>query len=303
MVSPLTHLRDQSWAVAASPHQGRTSEAFLLSHEDQAPLFAKRVALQNPASGADPALREERILTSLAALAARGVCFNFVTVLLSGLSRDARHLELVLERGGENLGALGALPLVSLREVLFQVVYALSVAQREFRFVHYDLHAGNVLVEPVGPGRHCAIELRDGRVFYVRHTLAKVADFGLSCLEDAEGPVYNNRNAQRGAFDPAHDLHHFADYVSRVCIEDRLASANVTGMKQLKALKRAMHSAGCTPDSLLRHPFFDAMREPPSPQSRLWLRAQDRELRATSAASAEGEDGVRKSPRKRIKRT
>jgi hypothetical protein len=38
------------------------------------------------------------------------------------------------------------------RSVLFQLLYALFIAQREFQFVHHDLHAKNILLQDLPAG-------------------------------------------------------------------------------------------------------------------------------------------------------
>lgn len=76
----------------------------------------------SPENGTDPAIREERILHSLHKLVEHGICFNFVTVVMSGPTSDAGHLELVMEKGGNNLSSFSTLTLAELREILFQLV-------------------------------------------------------------------------------------------------------------------------------------------------------------------------------------
>jgi hypothetical protein len=76
----------------------------------------------SPENGTDPAIREERILHSLHKLVEHNICFNFVTVVVSGPTSDALHLELVMEKGGDCLSSLTELSLAGLREVLFQLV-------------------------------------------------------------------------------------------------------------------------------------------------------------------------------------
>lgn len=219
----------------------------------------------SPENGTDPAIREERILHSLRKLVDHSICFNFVTVVMSGPTSDAAHLELVMEKGGNSLASVSEMALADVREVLFQLVYALAVAQREFRFVHYDLHSGNVLVSAMPAKKYCQITTLQGHTHYLRRQLVLLADFGLSCLEDEDYAVYNKKNAMRGAFDPSHDLMHFVGYVNRLRISDRASNANVAALKQLKALKRAMGAPETTPAHLLAHEFFLALRkEPPA---------------------------------------
>ena len=215
----------------------------------------------SPDNANDKAYREHRILVALRRLLERGLCFNFVTVVLSGTSGDDDCMELVMEKSGERLSERRTMTVAQLREMLFQLLYALDVAQRELRFVHYDLHSKNVLVEDLERGTACAIALADGRVFYSQHVLVKIADFALSSIELDGESICNPKHAMRGAFDPGYDVCSFAPYLNeaeRFKISDRLEQ--VEAMRLLAQLKRDMKSSSRNaPGLLLQHVFFSPL--------------------------------------------
>jgi serine/threonine protein kinase len=297
-VSPLSLLREDSWNVTTSPHQGRSSQAFLLDRDSTAgeneELFVKKVLIMSPENMNDKAYREQRILRALKELDDRDQCFNFVTMLLSGISEN-EYLEMVLERGGATLHQRRQLTVAQLRDLLFQLLYALDVAQRELRFVHYDLHDKNLMIEDLKKGTALAIQLHDGRLFHCRSLLLKIADFALSRIDVGNETVYNTKNAMRGAFDPSHDLSNFVDCLARIDITDR--AEQIDAMKELKLLRHKMKTGTASPGTLLSLPFFSPLLEKLAPGECVVRRAVDRAPRQTTTTSGILE--TRQSPRKK----
>jgi hypothetical protein len=297
-VSPLSLLKEEQWNVTTSPHQGRSSQAFLLDRDSTAgeneELFVKKVLIMSPDNMNDKAYREQKILLALKELGDRGQCFNFVTMLLSGHS-DAEYLEMVMERGGETLHARRSMRLDQLREILFQLLYALDVAQRELRFVHYDLHDKNLMIEDLAENTSLSIQLADGRIFYCQSVLLKIADFALSRIELEGDTICNTKNPNRGAFDPAHDLSNFADCLSRIEITDR--AKQIDGMKDLKQLRHKMKTGTAGPGTMLSLPFFAPLLAKPPAGVRSIMRAIDRDAQPeTTTRPLE----PRQSPRKKL---
>ena len=261
--SPMSLLIDENFTVTHSPHQGRASMSFLLERSDstvEEELFVKRVLILSPENANDKAFREQRILSAFKELSEQKLCFNFVTMLLSGTSKD-NYLELVLEKGGGTLFHRKSVTLNEMREILFQILYALSVAQRELRFVHYDLHDKNILIENFEPKRGAKITLSEGSEFFMTKILVKIADFALSRIEQNGEEIYNTKNAMRGAFDPSHDLSLFVDCLARLNISDR--KKDIEGLKQLKTLRYRMKNSLAGPECLLKHEFFEELKKTP----------------------------------------
>ena len=262
-VSPLSALRDSQWSVRESPRQGRCSQTFFLDREstgENEELFVKKVLVMSPDNANDKAFREQRILSALTQLRTQGRCFNFVSLLDSGMTGDGEFVEMVLERAGATLRDSGELTMAEMREICFQLVYALHAAQSALRFVHYDLHDKNILLQPFpdhGAGR---ITLHDGRSFFCSRKLVKIADFGLARMETTDGEsIYNTKNATRGAFDRVHDLSELASSLAGKKISDRLS--RVEEAQQFKQLRVRMKSR--PPSELLDSPFFVPLMERP----------------------------------------
>lgn len=283
--------------MTTSPCQGRSSQAFLLDRDSTAgeneELFVKKVLIMSPDNVNDKAYREQKILLALKELSDRGQCFNFVTMLLSGHS-ETEYLEMVMERGGETLHARRSMTLGQLREILFQLLYALHVAQRELRFVHYDLHDKNLMIEDLADGTSLSIRLSDGRTFFCKSVLLKIADFALSRIELEGETIFNTKNPNRGAFDPAHDLSNFADCLARIEITDR--AKQVDGMKDLKQLRHKMKTGTSAPGTMLSLPFFTPLLEKPT-GAREIMTAIEREKQTEETTTRPLEP--RQSPRKK----
>jgi len=97
---------------------------------------------------------------------------------------------------------------------LFQVLHALHVAQREYRFMHYDLHFGNIMIVRLQQPTTITYEIirNDGAV--VHYCLeceisVKIADFGLSRLETDSYIVENSPSAEvrsEKEYQPIYDM-------------------------------------------------------------------------------------------------
>uniref|UniRef100_A0A6B2L5X4 Protein kinase domain-containing protein n=1 Tax=Arcella intermedia TaxID=1963864 RepID=A0A6B2L5X4_9EUKA len=113
----------------------------------------------------------------------------------------------VLECADKTLMEYKELTYYQWKAVLFQIFFALHVAQKEYEFVHNDLHFKNILiVEPSAPDEY--FEFRDGKQkWYLTGLFVKITDFGLSRirLED-QRIIYNKKRPETQAFTPMADV-------------------------------------------------------------------------------------------------
>lgn len=128
----------------------------------------KQQFVREPDNIRDQAFRECRILLQLNHLRLERKCFNFVHLeqwfksrppLLfgaehSGDTLTSVYMYFVLDFAQRNLylKQKERVEADEFRSILFQLLYALSVAQREFQFVHHDLHLKNILLQDQPPG-------------------------------------------------------------------------------------------------------------------------------------------------------
>ncbi|PWG73572.1 hypothetical protein DF186_22380, partial [Enterococcus hirae] len=80
------------------------------------------------------------------------------------------------------LMATGKITKEFVMRVYFQIVMALAVEYHEFDFTHYDLHAGNVLIQATPGNRFYLIPYTfEGRTVYIKtNVIVKIIDYGLS---------------------------------------------------------------------------------------------------------------------------
>lgn len=71
--------------------------------------------------------------------------------------------------------------------MIFQVMYTLNVAQKTHRYVHFDLHADNIMARPLPPNEINIYPLPDGQFAYTMFSFDTVLiDFGFNRIETSD---------------------------------------------------------------------------------------------------------------------
>jgi hypothetical protein len=233
-------------------------------------------------------VREWRIFNRLSSLAVRGLCFNFVQMADFYVERarqedgSARYVDFVLEFADARLdeATKRGLSLIEFKEVAFQLVWALHIAQREMQFVHWDLHARNVLLQRPQGGAVCSFaDQASDTTWYASHWIVKITDFGLSriLLEDDKTVVYNPKQGLSEVFTPGVDIEKVMQNLDGIKTSD-LADCE---KKLRREFRRELARASRPPFDLLRvlrHPFFKDLQTRPA----------DLDARPKMAASLQG---------------
>jgi len=216
------------------------------------------------------AQRERVIFQSLTSLYKASKCFNFIymhdwfeaeddeePLFAREEAQDEEEevrkypfMHFVLECADATLeSCLAKLSLRSYKEIIFQVLYALDIAGREYEFCHYDLHPKNVLLLSLPEDKKCCMYVRPSATFYTSGDIVKITDFGLSRLKTSEGKIlYNERDCLKELFTPGADLQSMAAWKT-----PRVSSAEEKQL--LSSFKRKLRVAN-SPAELLGHPFF-----------------------------------------------
>jgi len=277
----------------------------------------KKQHLKLPDDPKDPAYRELRILNELNRLHKENKCFNFIKYYTfakgsdmfpdegesnekeRGTTRDEQYLYMVMEYASETLYERvksGPLSIGAYKEILFQIVYTLAVAQETLQFVHNDLHMKNILLSKSLPsGTFCKYydPRNNGTSWYLRRgEIVKLADFGLSRAELPGGELLCNDTNKSLAFISSTDVEKVAIEFSRVkmevCIEDLIDEGIVSQislspeeatkllsskeaadlLKREKLLlsklrKKMLDIVGSSISDLLHHQFFDKLKARP----------------------------------------
>ena len=127
----------------------------------------KRQEIKDPKKKSDKAYREVRIFHHLKQLQEKNECFNFVQLkdwvktnssslpfsdeeeMDTGKDEQITFMLMVLEYGGEPLANMKSMNCRQFISVVFQVIFALHIAQKYFSFVHHDLHSKNILLKKI----------------------------------------------------------------------------------------------------------------------------------------------------------
>lgn len=158
----------------------------------------------------------------------------------------------------ERVLAGSTLELEEFRSVSFQLFYALYIAQREFQFMHHDLHPRNILLQDA-PASSCMVYHDGGNVWYLQGAVAKIVDFGLSRIRlKGNGPeevIYNVKDSFSEMFSAQYDIEKLTTELTK-CTKDTEAK------KFLSAVRKEARSHKPTRD-ILRHSFFDVLKNRP----------------------------------------
>jgi hypothetical protein len=146
----------------------------------------------------------------------------------------------------------------------FQLLWALACAQKQYSFVHNDLHMKNVLLCMPAASEFCQAYLDDSnQCWFTEGVLVKVTDFGLSRLTLTSNEVlYNTNNSFSELFDATRDLLELSQHLPSLR-KAVLAGVAVSDDESrlwrafLAAMKRAPNAK-----VLLSHEFFDVLKAP-----------------------------------------
>ena len=241
--------------------------------EEEKLVAVKKQVLASPTSVSDVSIREWRIFNRLAQLAARRQCINFVLMVECFVERRAederRYVDFVLEYADARLDEAarrGDVDLRGYREIVFQLLWALCVAEQEMRFVHRDMHLRNVLLQR--PARRTLVSYTDddGHTWWTRTWIVKISDFGLSRIELDDGTVVANpREPLSEAYTPHTDYESLLANLKGLKISD-WADAADSARSDVASFKRALSKACSNMTSirpLLLHKLFDPLRVKP----------------------------------------
>ena len=165
-----------------------------------------------------------------------------------------------------------------LRAMIFQVIYTLAVLQERFKFMHNDLHTGNVLIQSVkNIKKNEVIEYTfKGQKYFVPRLpfIPKLWDFDFATTFDSDEfenikvvkDTYRNYGI-RPEFNPSYDLHFFLQSLLREFIPDAINVFIRTVFppefigKRTEFVKRNRLTGVFpflpTPAEVLQHPFFE----------------------------------------------
>lgn len=183
-----------------------------------------------------------------------------------------QYMNFVLERADMTLNdhlktMENKIDLMQYKCILFQILFSLHIAQRDFEFVHNDLHLGNVMMKHLSlPSyiTHFAFAFEEkcwlcpvAQFPY----MIKLTDFGLSRLKLPHNSqvLYNSRYPYHSSFLPFKDKVKIAQsLIARVKILWGQDSEEEKGYYR-DFRKKMNREDQYTPTDLLCHPFFQTM--------------------------------------------
>ena len=91
----------------------------------------------------------------------------------------------------------------------FQIIQGLHVAQETCRYVHYDLHDGNIMARQT-PGTTCVYDIGNGNYFYTRVNFnAVIIDYGQNRMETDNSILSPRLSTERAIYNPYYDIFTF----------------------------------------------------------------------------------------------
>eukprot|EP01133_Synstelium_polycarpum_P004030 gene4030-4667_t len=151
------------------------------------------------------------------------------------------------------------------KSMLFQLMYAITVARHSLEMVHGDLHQRNILLQSMPSDKRYLMYHREdeetGEVstWTVGHFIVKLTDFGLSrILLPCGDIIYNDKNPMARVFSPA-DNEALSNVLVSMTIIDRRENPEDCRLLSDLRLKLQINSS-----NLLYHPFFSSLESLPT---------------------------------------
>eukprot|EP01105_Mastigella_eilhardi_P007760 TRINITY_DN1941_c0_g1_i1.p1 TRINITY_DN1941_c0_g1~~TRINITY_DN1941_c0_g1_i1.p1 ORF type:complete len:487 (-),score=150.18 TRINITY_DN1941_c0_g1_i1:540-2000(-) len=250
-------------------HKGKFGTVSVVHSVGKRRYALKRQAIRSPHNPNDTSYREWRIFQRLAGLAHAGKCFNFVLMLnWFKEKRERQFMDFVLELADRSLADIDSLTFDEYRCVVFQIVWALGVAQKEMEFVHWDFHLKNILVTDE-PALLCQYtDAQHHLTWYTTGPIVKITDFGLSRIRMEDGEVvYNKRQPFSELFKVDEDIESLLTDLSKLQIAWTDDEEQAAGQAQVRGLRAALRktASGRAPlSAVLQQHLFDSLRERPT---------------------------------------
>jgi serine/threonine protein kinase len=208
-------LKRKKFKLNGETDEGKHATVDFATRTPSSKYAIKNQIIQSPANIADKAYRELKILEELNKLKDNEAYYpnkdtNFISVIDWWKAKHDETKEpimhYVLEYADLTLADIKKLSLYEYKCILFQVIFALYVAQKEFEFVHNDLHAKNILLKK--HDKHDYLKLCEGdKTWYTSGYVVKITDFGLSRIKLSDSRViYNKKRPDSELFSETIDI-------------------------------------------------------------------------------------------------
>jgi hypothetical protein len=243
----------------------------------------KKQPIRSPRNLADRSYREFFILRQLNKLKLKSnhyineEDFGFVGLVdwFKG-KEDLQYMHFVLECADMTLNEYKSLTLYEYKSIFFQILFALYVSQKEYQFVHNDLHLKNILLKAPNQANTLSTFKDDDSTWYTIGHIVKISDFGLSRIRTDKNEVVHNYDFPLTYhFTADTDVNKVVEEFTKVKIkpeswvtdEDRKAGKNLTDIEnikknQLRELRKKLKRNLPLKDAL-RNPFFDELKHKP----------------------------------------
>jgi hypothetical protein len=264
---------------------GKNSEIYFVSRSPQTKFAVKKQKIHSPKNPSDKAYIEYLILKNLNKIKTSKHYFGspndfgFIGYVDWFKGKESHQfLHVVLEHADMSLMDYRTLTLYEYKCLLFQILFALFVAQTEYKFVHNDLHLKNILLKRPPTNSALHVFKHGENTWYTWGLVVKIADFGLSRLELPSGHILSNASVD--GFDSHKDIekvmNEFERYI-RIDPESWLtpkekeeATLNPEKLRlfldQKQTLLRKLKAFLRKPLPIsyyLGHPFFEELKQPP----------------------------------------
>jgi serine/threonine protein kinase len=145
------------------------------------------------------------------------------------------------------------------KNILFQILYALSFSQDKCQFMHHDLHLDNIMLKYLPKeNQKTKFKFEETNFFIKTNYLIKITDFGLSRITNTLSNEVIFHPKKGYFFDSSVDVNQIGMEFKKIKIiwkEDELEEKTV-----LSNLKRKMNKNITNATELLSHPFFDSLK-------------------------------------------
>jgi serine/threonine protein kinase len=179
----------------------------------------------------------------------------------------------VLECADITLADVKQLSLYDFKCILFQILFALQIAQKEYEFVHNDLHAKNILLMNREKSEY--LKICDGdNTWFTSGYVVKITDFGLSRIKLPDSRIiYNKNKPESHIFSQCTDIDSVfsifdniqiledswwcSEEISRNLKKEKIIQRKKKELQQIRKMVRDFSEVRL----LLIQPFFDELKE------------------------------------------